>query len=446
MDKNYYIKFTYILIFMGLVYSIANSIKDTIRYDKFRIGSNSKEAHSIVRSDIDQYWRSAIKFKRDIEKKKSFFKSGGEIKHSYLYPRFIASYFLSINQNIKENNRYVLNNYKFGIPIIQSLIYYFLLILLLKKLINFFGPKISMYIVGFLSIEPTILQYHSSYWTESIYFSFLILLIYFLLDVKKSLFFAFIVGLIVGISALQRNVSLYLIVPILIYLIIIFKKDSIKPILTCMIGYFLIIFFIGYSNFQRSGDFFVIPFDQKDGPYSVLAHILNGESNEDKYLKRKKWIEKNSLNLENPQDKLRLADYQHNYFKKSLIENPVSFIKIHIWKSFQGLILNPFETNNAYSNDKTVKNYWEKWRYQLFYQIPYSILIYLICFIGFATLFNKNRNISIMILLVVGYYISILGWIGVSRYMSPNLIFLSIFFGYGINDCVNFISKRLNNF
>ena len=186
MSKNYCIKISYILILIGFIYSIINSITDTIKYDKFRITSNGKEAHSIVRSDINQYWTSAINFKKDIEKDKGFFKSGSEIRHSYLYPRIIASYFLTINQNIKENDRYILDNHKYGIPIIQSIIYYFLLVVLLKKLVNFFEPSISMYIIGFLSIEPTLLQYHSSYWTESIYLSCLILLIYFLLDIKKN--------------------------------------------------------------------------------------------------------------------------------------------------------------------------------------------------------------------------------------------------------------------
>ena len=53
----------------------------------------------------------------------------------------------------------------------------------------------------------------------------------------------------------------------------------------CMIGYFLIILFIGYNNYQRSGEFFVIPYDQKNAPYVVLAHILNGQSYEDKNFK-----------------------------------------------------------------------------------------------------------------------------------------------------------------
>ena len=443
MNKNYCIKLSYILIFIGFTYSIINSITDTIKYDKFRMASDGKEVHSIVRTDIKQYWTSAINFKKDLEDGKSFFKSGSEIRHSYLYPRIIASYFLTINRNIKENDRYILDNHKYGIPIIQSIIYYFLLVVLLKKLVNFFEPSISMYIIGFLSIEPTLLQYHSSYWTESIYLSFLILLIYFLLDVKKKLFFTFIIGLVIGISALQRNVSLYLIFPIIIYFLIVFKKDSIKPIFMCMVGYFLVIFFIGYSNFQRSGEFFVIPYDQKQAGYVILAHILNGESYEEKHFKRKKWLEDNNINLNDQTDKIKLADYEHNYFKKSLMENPIGFVKIHIWKSLQGLILNPFETKNAYKNDKTVPKYWEKFHYLYIYKIPYALLIYLICFIGLVTALKNNEiNISILILLVVGYYISILGWVGTSRYMVPNLIFLSIFFGFGLDSLIKYIFKK----
>ena len=83
MSKNYCSKISYILILIGFIYSIINSITDTIKYDKFRIASNGKEVHSIIRSDIDQYWTSATNFKNDIDEDKGFFKSGSEIKHSY---------------------------------------------------------------------------------------------------------------------------------------------------------------------------------------------------------------------------------------------------------------------------------------------------------------------------------------------------------------------------
>ena len=213
----------------------------------------------------------------------------------------------------------------------------------------------------------------------------------------------------------------------------------------CMVGYFLIILFIGYSNFQRFGEFFVIPYDQKQAGYVIIAHILNDESYEDKDFKRKKWIVDNNINLDDKTDRMKLADYEHNYFKKSLTENPIGFIKIHIWKSLQGLILNPFETKNSYKNDKGVPKYWEKYHYLYFYKIPYALLIYLICFIGLlAALKNNEKNLSILILLIVGYYVSILGWVGTSRYMVPNLIFLSIFFGFGLNSLVKYFLKKKN--
>ncbi|MDC0417198.1 hypothetical protein OAL74_01980 [Candidatus Pelagibacter sp.] len=444
MQKKYYTKIIYIIIFVGLIYSILNSIFDTLKYDNFRKSVNGKKIHSIVRSDINQYWSSAFNFKQDLENKKSFFKSGSEIKHSYLYPRFIAYYFLIIKENIKENESYKLNNYKFGIPIVQSLLYYIILTLLAFKLIKYFDPKISIYIIGFLSIEPTILQYHSSYWTESIYFTFLLMLIYLLLDVKEKIYSTFFIGLIIGISALQRNVSLYLIVPIIIYLIIIFKKNSIKPILNCLAGFIFVILFIGYSNLQRTGDFFIIPSDQKNAPYVILAHILNNESYEKKELKKQIWIETNKINLENPADRIQILNYENDYFVKSLTNNPIGFVKLHIWKSLQALILNPFETENAYNNDKSIPKYWEKNHSQFIFKIPYSLIIYFICFVGFLTSLKERKylNYSLIILLIVGYYIAVLGWVGVSRYMIPNLIFLSIFFGLGLGTIIKYTLKK----
>ena len=240
-------KVSYILIFIGLIYSITISIVDTKKFDQHRINSIGNQIHPIIRTDVSQYWNSAHDFKVDIESGKNFFKSGEEHRSIYLYPKLIALYFLAINKDIKNSeNQFVLNNYKYGIPIIQSLIFYSLLILLLKRLNHLFAPRVVILIIGFLALEPTLIQYHSSYWTESLYFSFLILILFFLLKVKKDLSYNFLIGLLIGLSILQRNVSMYLIIPIIVYLLLVFRKKSFLPIVSCIIGYSLIIFFLGY--------------------------------------------------------------------------------------------------------------------------------------------------------------------------------------------------------
>ena len=226
--------------------------------------------------------------------------------------------------------------------------------------------------------------------------------------------------------------------------IINFKKDSVPLIFSSLIGYLLVVFFLGYSNFIRSGIFYIIPWDQKDAPYYLVAHKLNKETNEEKYFKRSEWIKKNNINIEIEEDRLKLADYQNQYFKKALKENFLYFIRYHIWKSLQALILDPFTTQNEYKLDKTIKYYWEKYSYQFYYKIPYSLIIYSLCIIGFISMIkhnNENRKLAINIILICSLFVSVLGWVGTPRYMVPNLIFLSFYFGFGLDKLINYIKK-----
>ena len=422
---------------------------DQFLIDSYRINNNGQEVHSIIRTDVKQYWTSAYLFKKDFESGKGFFKSGEEIRNIYLYPKFIALYFTIINENIKDSNgNFAIDNFKFGIPIIQSIIYYLILILLAIEIKRKFSNRNSLFIISFLALEPTIMQYHGSYWTESLYFSLLLAITYFFLKISKDKLNSFIIGLLIGVSFLQRSVSLYLILPFLMAFIINFKKDSVPLIFYSLIGYLLVVFFLGYSNFIRSGNFYIIPWDQKDAPYYLVAHKLNKETNEEKYKKRLKWIKENNINIEIEEDRLKLADYQHQYFKKALKENFLYFVRYHIWKSLQALILDPFTVQNEYTSDKTIKYYWEKYFYQFYYKIPYSIIVYSICLMGFICMIRKNvenRKLAINLFLICSLYLAVLGWVGTPRYLVPNLIFLSFYFGFGLDALINFFQKKIKN-
>ena len=180
----------------------------------------------------------------------------------------------------------------------------------------------------------------------------------------------------------------------------------------------------------------------------MLSHKLNKETNEEKYKKQFEWIKKNNINTEIEDDRLKLANYQNEYFMKALKENYLDFIKYHIWKSLQALILDPFTIQNEYTSDKSIKYYWEKYSYQLYYKIPYSLIIYSLCFIGFIAMIKKDvehRKLAINIFLICSFYICILGWVGTSRYLVPNLIFLSFYFGFGIDALINYAKQLHQN-
>ena len=182
------------IILVGFIYSVILSVINTKKYDNYRILENGNLEHSIIRTDVRQYWTSAYLFKKDFENGKGFFKSGEENQNIYLYPKFIALYFTIINENIKDSSgNFVIDNFKFGIPIIQSIIYYSILILLAIEIKKKFSNRISLFIISFLALEPTIMQYHGSYWTESLYFSLLLAITYFFLKTSKDKLNCFII-------------------------------------------------------------------------------------------------------------------------------------------------------------------------------------------------------------------------------------------------------------
>ena len=86
--------------------------------------------------------------------------------------------------------------------------------------------------------------------------------------------------------------------------------------------------------------------------------------------------------------------------------------------------------------------YWKKssFRAGLTYKIIYSFLIYALCLYGFFQVIflrDFDRKIAFFIILMFLYFLGILGWTGITRYSTTNLIFFSIFFGYGAKGLIN---------
>ena len=111
-----------------------------------------------------------------------------------------------------------------------------------------------------------------------------------------------------------------------------------------------------------------------------------------------------------------------------------------IKKSLHASLLNPFEIYSFYEYEYKPLN--PKFRYyknkknkrNLKIRIIYSIIFYLICVIGLFSMLKRKKNINLIFFLITSslYFTSIAGWVGNPRYLVPNIIFLSIFFSYGI--------------
>ena len=443
IDRN---RICFFLIFLGFFYSIFTSITITNKYDKFYYNVKGTQTHHILQGDIWQYWHEASLFKEDLKKGKPILEAGEVYEKSYLYPKIVGTYYLAIDKNIKnEDGEIETNNYKAGIPIIHSIIFYFVLILFYKKISNKFSSISLIFIIFFISLEPSMFQFHSSYFTESIYLSIMLLLFTFVVDFKKKNYQYLLIGFLLGIAFTQRTVAILIFIPIIIYLILNLKNKALKPSILIIAGYTLIILFLGYHNYKKTGQFYITSTAYQGSPWHYVAHTLNanrlGITNEEglkkKYEDMNKWIESNEIDVNHFQDLRRLGEYQQKYFIESVKDNFFYSVKYYVYKSMQTLILPLNDIKYFYKRDGyEIKN----WKNKNFttpykYKIPYSLFVYSISFIGFIIMFfsreKHQRNIAILILLICIYHLGLLGWAGNSRYALPNQIFYSIFFGVG---------------
>lgn len=317
-------------------------------------------------------------------------------------------------------------------------------------------------------MEPTIFQYHTSFWSESYFFSFQLLLLSFMFKSQnlKNLMF---VGFFLGILALQKQVAFFYIIPILLYYIYFIQKNKIGKMLLIISSYFLILSILGFNNLGRTGKFFILTADTKNVLHLYLVeHVMMKKNkitgNEFRIAEGKvmyEWIKTNNINF----DKSKIdSKKDHSYFiyRDAIIDEkdvisfdneisarsieymkkyPIEVSKFVIKKAIHTILLNPFhvysynnfESGEVYYTTKTHDNL-------VYYRIPYSFIIYSICILGFVNLLKQKKyNIIALLIVSIIYFYSLVMWHGNTRYFVPNLIYMSIFFGYG----ASFIKDKL---
>ena len=86
------------------------------------------------------------------------------------------------------------DNYKFGLLLIQILSYYFVIYLFVNTLKDKYKIKYSLILLIFLSFEPTIIQWHHSCWSESLFITMMMLLVYLVLKKSDNFLFDILLG------------------------------------------------------------------------------------------------------------------------------------------------------------------------------------------------------------------------------------------------------------
>ena len=86
----------------------------------------------------------------------------------------------------------------------------------------------------------------------------MLFLFYMMIKNSKSFWFNFIIGFLVALMFAQRAVSFFYILPMIIYFIILNKKNF-KSLVFLILGFASLMFSIGYNNYDKTGTFYLIP-------------------------------------------------------------------------------------------------------------------------------------------------------------------------------------------
>tara|TARA_B100001121_G_C18661993_1_gene609351 strand:+ start:227 stop:1633 length:1407 start_codon:yes stop_codon:yes gene_type:complete len=457
-------KFILILIIISLTINIAWSFYSLNKFDKVKKNFEGEYFNQLLYSDLGPTWIIADKFKQKLDSGENFFSSIPAYERFLLPSIIVGFYYHVIDKEIfetKEENKLVIKekNYKILLLLFQILIYYSCVLLFSSELYKKFDRQKSNLIILFLCLEPSLLQWHSSFWSESIFLSLMILVFFILLRKSRNFFLNILLGCIVGLMFMQRSVSFLYILPVCVYFLFTFKKKF-KPLYFLLIGYFSVITFIGYNNFSKTGSVYFIPTHMTYyGYYHYFAHKILADRKKITYpeaseiLKNKEfnWRKKNNININNTDDLLKSIKYRNKAFINEVIQNPLYSIKLFIRRSIKTGIIMPLWVNKKYYLDKThpeaqsnPKKYYNK---NLIYNLPYSLFIYVFFFVGLyikikKILINKKKdlqdNFYLFNLISILYFLLIAGFWGNPKYFTPCMISMSFFFVEGFS----FVRKK----
>ncbi len=438
-------KKVYLILILGFFLSLSYSFYNLSEFDKLH---PQKKNHPMVRGDLNLIWKEAETFKRDFfQYDKSYFTSGKEYTRTYLPSKIIAIYSKITNYELYEDfeKNVVKEGGKYLYLFLQSILFYISLLFFYSKLKVFINDeKLSIYVISFLSLEPTILQWHSTFFTESIYFSLQIIFLSILIDTNNSYLKFLKLGIIIGLMFFQKTVSIFLIILVILYFLINKFDKKIVNTFILIFTYLFFLIFLGFNNYKKTGIFYILPLQTKDAHYTLLVPQIfakkdkSSEYYDYKYLTEKKWKNSNNFKKNDFKDLYKFYKFKQSEALEKILENKLIVIKIYLKKTLHHLLLNPVQTfywheynKNDYKIEYHLSKDKEKW---LTFRFFYSFLIFSTIFFGLIRIlkFSISLKFHFLILVCVIYYSIMLGWVGNTRYFMPSMIFLSLFFGQGI--------------
>ncbi len=474
MIKN----FNFLIIFsivLSFIFSISLSNYNLSKYD-INVIDGDISYHKMIKTDPHRYLSHGSEIKDQLKDGKNFFVTGREHYTKYLPPRLAAIYYYIFDIDFSDSDKpgaQVNTGNHFYYLLIQNLIYYFSILFLYFSVKASFNKKIVFSSLIFLCLEPTIFQYHSSFWSESIFFSLQIIIMALIFREKKTIYSYILIGLFVGILSLQKQLGIFYIIPIIIFIFLFEKKKTIHNFLLIMFGFSIIQTFLGINNFYRSGAFYIMTADTKIEMHRALVrkvitkaeNISSEQFNEKEGIAAFNWLKKNKIEFNENSNYLQVSKGFMNYRESILNEKdkisfdgfirkrtfeyifnyPLQFTKHILKQSVHTILLNPFHIFSEHNFRSSEIYYVSKKHDELVpLRIVYSLFIYLIVSFGILHFFREKEYEKLFFLLISAlYFYATIFWHGNTRYFVPCVIYLSFLFGAGLNYLIEHFNKKI---
>lgn len=407
---------------------------------------------SLNGKDVQAYTIYADFILENINSGKSIFNSQPKYTISFLQPNLIAIYAYFTRQKIFNQNdnikTFILNKKK--LILFQIFFFNFAILFLYFSTKHILSERESFLICAILCIEPTIMQWHISLMTDSIFVSLLI--ITFGLLIKKEIKFSFLCGIVCGLAFLQRTIALYYPLVIMIYFFITRKNLTfffVRSILF-LSSFTIILSVLAVINYNRSGIYFIKPLQATLHFDHYYSHKLASKKlgiSKDEYAKNKSTIyqqiaSNNNLNLKEEKDLIIFSRILEKRSYKIVLENFFEFSKVISRHIPNTAVLDPTQLITRYTKYDTTENFKKNTEYNnvLIFRIVYSIIFYFFSFFGIIYLLKEKKYELLLISIcsiIYFFLIAILPLGNNSRYFVPAIIFLSIFLAKGIDSVIH---------
>ena len=450
-----FFKFEFILIYSFILIFVLSNIYINKFSEKYFI-SDGYQHSSLYQEDAISYFKVSDKITHDLSEGKKIYSSGGEYKFSFLYPRIIYFFnkFFNSEEKIIDNNKLKINLKKYNLFLYFQIIFFYLTILFLYfSLLKIISKSLSKIVCVILLINPIIFQWHLSFYTESFFLSFLILLICFLTRSKNILNFFFI-GLFVGIMYTQRTIAL--LYPLVIFFYIIFLnsplKERIFKFFSLIIGMSFILILIGFYNYNRAEIFYFTPIQSKSDIQTYLEpHVLKMSkkiSLEEAHEQIKDYnlslIDIHKYDLTNETDKIFYLNKVQKNSLKTLMSNKIITLKIIMKNYFHSILLNPVQVfyEAKYQNWAVYKASNDH-KFWLIIRIIITPIFFILSGLGIIFSIKKiDFRLNVFLFLSIIYFMGISCWIPNTRYFVPSVLFMSIYLSIALHEINLYIRNK----